>query len=282
MSKPWIIVSSAFVVFCAFTCVFGDDGSEGAIINQYLRAGEGTASGMISSREMDPKQPLDASVVQVMNSLNKINSMHVRVFWISGLGTSAHPKLGIGVNQKDLEKFQKDLGANDFDAVLRFVLGHEQAHMKQFEVYPLDILMKKENTEKVEAQADILAGYSAMGTMLMERKPFDHGSDAIKKIFLLAQDIGCLYGDRTTHPSPGTRARLATLGILAQFQAADLVTYEHSHDPKILQRVLNGKKKNADLPDIDPVSFEMERLGKWSKRLAAKITHADDDIPLKP
>jgi hypothetical protein len=268
--------------------------AEGEVVRSRLKA-----------EPLSPGIALDDEILSMMKDLDEINSMATtKVFWCQGVGTSAHPKLGIVLNRKELKQFQDLAGEKDFMEVLRLVLAHEQAHMAQFGYYNVSTMADPQKLRAVEAQADILAGATVTLSMLKNHVPANELSkERFQRWADFAQKIGTDVWDQTAHPRTDERARLVSLGYNGALQQVDLLLYRQTKDPSTWKRITDaqedsrqrklkerevmtkegiafktGRGYDHDLPLIDSGTFEQENMFEWSNRLAKQIVHYDDPV----
>jgi len=155
------------------------------------------------------------------------------------------------------------------DDAIRFILGHEQAHMAQFKYYS-NGLDDPRRRRAIECQADILGGLAFVGTIFREHRPpasvdFKSMSQHLVDLALKIGSPG--WEDQTQHPRPEQRARAVTLGMLSQLQIIDWQMYQQTQDPDIMQRLKSAESKFADI--IKPPEPVMD----WSNTMAKRIVN---------
>ena len=299
-------ISLCFVLFSssAKAAEKGNSVSEDSL-SKFLNMSSSTLKSILKARPLDPSIAFDSEILKTMKTLNEINHMDVDVYWANIVGCSAHPKLGITLNQKELQKFKKEEGDKNFIDIIRLILSHEQAHMFQFKYYNLKDMADVHNTRSIEAQADILAGVSLISCMLKEKVLDKDISDKkIKDWANFIMKIGTDEWTQTFHPRPEQRGRLITLGMNAELQTSDLAMYKMTKDPTIWKRIKDAQERfkqrktaereamgkvgftefktgpgyDCELPIINEKNLEQENLVDWSNRLSKEIVHYGDPI----
>jgi hypothetical protein len=223
----------------------------------------------LHTRPLDLNRPLDRRVRSIMDELDRLSQVSTDVYWADGYGSHAHPQKGIGLDRKQLEQLVNTQSQSTVEDAIRFILGHEQAHMYQFKYYS-NGLDDPGRRRAIECQADILGGLAFVGTLFRERRPPENidFKSISEHVVDLALKIGSPeWDDQTTHPRPEQRARAVTLGMLSQIQIVDWQMYQQTQNPDILQRIKSAESRFAD------IYKPQEAIMDWSNRMAKRIVH---------
>jgi hypothetical protein len=239
-------------------------------LTEFWAASPAKVDQRLSARPLDLSKPLDKKVRGIMDELDQLNQMTTTVYWADGYGSNAHPQKGIGLDGRQLAQLVDTQSESSVDDAIRFILGHEQAHMAQFKYYS-NGLDDPQRRRAIECQADILGGLAFVGMLFRERRPpesVDFKSMSTHLVDLALKIGSPEWEDQTQHPRPEQRARAVTLGMLSQLQIVDWQMYQQTHDPDTLQRLKSAEAKFADI--IKPP----EPIMDWSNTMAKRIVNS--------
>ena len=223
----------------------------------------------LNARPLDLSKPLDRKVRGIMDEFDGLNQMTTTVYWADGYGSNAHPQKGIGLDGRQLAQLVDTQSESAVDDAIRFILGHEQAHMAQFKYYA-NGLDDPQRRRAIECQADILGGLAFVGMVFRAHRPpeaVDFKSMSAHLVDLALKIGSPGWEDQTQHPRPEQRARAVTLGMLSQLQIVDWQMYQKTHDPDTLPRLNSAQSKFADI--IKPP----EPIMDWSNTMAKRIVN---------
>jgi hypothetical protein len=266
----------AFSMICHLAC----QGQAFQSFSDFWKASPNEVERRLSAKPLNLALPMDRKVRDIMDELDRLNQMTTNVYWADGYGASAHPLYGIGLDRKQLQALTGD---QSFDDVVLLILGHEQAHMAQFKYYSSG-LDDPQRRRAIECQADILGGFSFVGTLLQRAHPassmdFKKMSD---HIITVSMKVGSpAWDDQTQHPRPEQRSRAVSLGMLSMLQFTDWHTYGISHDPSLLEVLRKAESENADIyrPSQSVLDWSNDKAKEIARVPSEKTSTRSDRLP---
>lgn len=153
------------------------------------------------------------------------------MFTTDGQGSSAHPEAGIGLDQRQFARLRDSLSTPTFDAVVRFLLAHEWAHMLQFKQYSREELVDPKWRGTLECHADLWAGISLANIAPDTGLTVEERRDLVSAY----STVTALLGNPGSplpwmHPRPERRMRCLVTGLAAGGRMRQLAHYANTGD----------------------------------------------------
>ena len=236
---------------------------------QFLTADTSRVRAYWHAAKLESSRDPDSILLSVMTEVESAAQFSAPLFWKTGSGSETHPRFGIGLDSVQIRHFREQDGLKDQRLDLVVLLGHELAHFAQGRYYSLETLADSQKARAIEAQADILAGMTAIWRALAH--PQRDSVVANHEMAVMTSRMSALGTqdyDPTHHPRSEQRMRAFSTGLLAGLQLSDIRRCSNFADQEACNRAIAGRK-NPEIADLG------EDFWTWSNRLAKRIAQLD-------
>jgi hypothetical protein len=233
----------------------------------FLAASEPYLESALKTTPNDAALGLDAVIAAQLPAISRYFGLTIRYRWADANGSSAHPELGLFLSRRQIVRMRDSVGLDGLDDVLRFVLTHESAHLRQFRVYNPEKTNDPGLTRTRECQADLMAAMAIVNIFSDMGVPIGESSARLNRAVAAAFSLPPpQWDDHRQHPSPHQRSVCVTVGFNGGLHQWTIALHERTGDSTLLRQIVEARRRN-------PVLFAPgEDIMTWSWRTAESIT----------
>ncbi len=196
------------------------------------------------------------------------------------------PSGKIRFSKEQLRKITTNIKNKNLRQTLRLLLAHEIGHQYQFHHYKNKKELDNNAISKMllEAQADILAGYSwaysFFSEYFLQGKHKDIQIDDMYELFQFMLELGIQENTIGTHPSKNDRLMSMRLGI--NIGLIELTYYLAKINPNPFIKEFGSIEKFYEAGNLSRKKYDFdkntENLFTWSYRMAKKIVNSNPSV----